>query len=134
MCTFNIRHIYKVHVLDFNAVPQCMKMHQNVAFSWGKNPSNFSGEGKPLLTSTLLNAFNVSSEINLGYATVMWIIVIVQNDIYEIIRQAFTSATAQPPPKGIGHSPQSRAIYGVDVMLQWITSPDSGESHVFTEQ
>jgi len=45
----------------------------------------------------------------------------------------FTAATARPPPKGFGHSPQSRAIYGVDVMLQWMTSRDSGKSNVFTE-
>jgi len=57
----------------------------------------------------------------------------VQNDIYEVIHQMFTAATARPPPKGFGHSPQSRAIYGVDVMLQWMTSRDSGKSNVFTE-
>ena len=56
-----------------------------------------------------------------------------QNDIYEVIRQVFTAATLQPPPKGIGHSPQSRAIYGVDVMLQWTTSRDGGKLHNFTD-
>jgi len=55
------------------------------------------------------------------------LIVCVQSDIYEVIRQMFTAATSQPPPKGIGHSPQSRAVYGVDVMLQWKTAGDSGK-------
>ena len=56
----------------------------------------------------------------------------VQNDIYDVIRQVFTAAVAEPPPKGIGHSPQSRAIYGVDVMLQWMTPTGSGKSRVST--
>jgi len=56
----------------------------------------------------------------------------VQNDICEVIRQAFTAATARPPPKGIGHSPQSRAIYGVDVMLQWMKAGGgTGKLHAF---
>jgi len=56
----------------------------------------------------------------------------VQNAIYGVIRQVFTAATSQPPPKGFGHSLQSRAIYGVDVMLQWITSKHSGTWHILT--
>jgi len=53
--------------------------------------------------------------------------IVVQSDIYDVIRQVFTAATAQLPPKGIGHSPQSRAIYGIDVMLQWKTFGQSGK-------
>jgi len=60
-------------------------------------------------------------------------VVPVQKDIYETIRQVFTAATAEPPPKGIGHSPQSRAVYGLDIMLQWITSADSGKLHISAE-
>jgi len=56
-----------------------------------------------------------------------WLDVCVKSDIYEVIRQVFTSATSQPPPKGIGHSPQSRAVYGIDVILQWKTAGNSGK-------
>jgi len=43
----------------------------------------------------------------------------VLDKIHAVIRELFTAAVIRPPPAGIGHSPQSRAIYGVDVMLEW---------------
>jgi len=68
--------------------------------------------------------------ISLDWMT--WLHVCVQSDIYDVIRQVFTAATSQPPPKGIGHSPQSRSVYGIDVMLQWKTAGDSGKSLITT--
>ena len=44
-----------------------------------------------------------------------------QANLFGVIRELFTAATSKEPPRGIGHSPQSRAVYGVDVILQWIT-------------
>jgi hypothetical protein len=43
-----------------------------------------------------------------------------------MIREVFEAATSERPPKGIGQSPQSRAVYGVDVMLKWVTTRDTG--------
>jgi len=61
--------------------------------------------------------------------TFVYFDVCLQSDIYDVIRQVFTAAAAQPAPKGIGHSPQSRAIYGIDIMLQWMSSEEDGKSH-----
>ncbi len=36
-----------------------------------------------------------------------------------MIRQIFEGATKQAPPRGIAHNPQSRAMYAVDLMLDW---------------
>ena len=46
--------------------------------------------------------------------------------ICKVIKELFTAATSLPPPQGIPHSPQSRAIYGLDFMLKWSTN-DKGE-------
>lgn len=43
----------------------------------------------------------------------------VMTKIQDVVREMFLAATQAPPPRGIGHSPQSRAIYGVDIMLKW---------------
>ncbi|ESO05228.1 hypothetical protein HELRODRAFT_185510 [Helobdella robusta] len=43
----------------------------------------------------------------------------VLSDIYGMISEMFKRASRLPPPRGIGHCPQSRTIYGVDVMLKW---------------
>ncbi|GFO03607.1 tubulin--tyrosine ligase-like protein 12, partial [Plakobranchus ocellatus] len=48
------------------------------------------------------------------------------NDIFIMLRELFQAATSLPSPKGIHHSPQSRAMYAVDLMLTWDTKP-SGE-------
>ncbi|RUS90770.1 hypothetical protein EGW08_001481 [Elysia chlorotica] len=50
----------------------------------------------------------------------------VENDIFIMIRELFQAATSLPAPQGISHSPQSRAMYAVDLMLAWDTKP-SGE-------
>lgn len=36
-----------------------------------------------------------------------------------MIRGVFEGASKELPPKGIAHSPQSRAMYAVDLMLDW---------------
>ncbi len=36
-----------------------------------------------------------------------------------MIRNVFEGASKEEPPKGIAHNPQSRALYGVDVLLEW---------------
>jgi tubulin--tyrosine ligase-like protein 12 len=36
-----------------------------------------------------------------------------------MIRQVFEGASAEKPPKGIANNPQSRAMYAVDLMLDW---------------
>ncbi|CAG2103519.1 unnamed protein product [Medioppia subpectinata] len=46
----------------------------------------------------------------------------VERDIYKTLKEVFECATSRPPPHGIGHNLQSRALYGVDVMLKWQTN------------
>lgn len=43
----------------------------------------------------------------------------IEPNIYRVLRNCFECATAKPPPLGIGHNLQSRAMYGVDLMLRW---------------
>ncbi|KZC06258.1 PREDICTED: tubulin--tyrosine ligase-like protein 12 [Dufourea novaeangliae] len=39
--------------------------------------------------------------------------------IMRMFREVFEGATAEEPPTGIADSPQSRAVYAVDLMLEW---------------
>lgn len=36
-----------------------------------------------------------------------------------MIRKVFEGATKEQGPKGLLHNPQSRALYGIDVLLDW---------------
>jgi tubulin--tyrosine ligase-like protein 12 len=36
-----------------------------------------------------------------------------------MIRGVFEGASKELPPKGIAHNPQSRAMYAIDLMLDW---------------
>lgn len=42
-----------------------------------------------------------------------------EQKIYKIMKQVFECATVEKPPMGIGESPQSRTLFGFDVMLEW---------------
>jgi tubulin--tyrosine ligase-like protein 12 len=43
----------------------------------------------------------------------------VEPKIFKLIRQIFEGASKYPPPKGIFANPQSRAMYAIDLMLDW---------------
>ena len=46
-----------------------------------------------------------------------------------MIREVFEGATMKYPPKGISNNPQSRAMYAVDLMLDWRTN-DNGQKTI----
>ena len=48
----------------------------------------------------------------------------VEYAIFKMFKEVFEGATALDPPCGIGHSPQSRAMYAADLMLSWEKSGD----------
>ena len=48
-----------------------------------------------------------------------------QTTVFDAIKELFVSATSKDTPRGIGHSPQSRAVYGIDVILHW-TADEKG--------
>lgn len=43
----------------------------------------------------------------------------VEENIFKMFRELFTSATMKEPPCGIAKNPQSRALYAADLMLSW---------------
>ncbi|KAI4495456.1 hypothetical protein M0802_008670 [Mischocyttarus mexicanus] len=43
----------------------------------------------------------------------------VEPTIISMFKDIFEAAVSAQPPKGIAHSPQSRAVYAVDLMLEW---------------
>ncbi|GIY24585.1 tubulin--tyrosine ligase-like protein 12, partial [Caerostris extrusa] len=43
----------------------------------------------------------------------------VENSIYKMIKDIFIAAAMCEPPAGIGSYPGSRAMYGLDIMLEW---------------
>lgn len=43
----------------------------------------------------------------------------IERDICEMLREVLIGATQCQPPCGIGKSPQSRALYAADIMLEW---------------
>lgn len=44
---------------------------------------------------------------------------LVEPKILDMFREVFEAAVARKPPKGIAESPQSRAVYAIDLMLEW---------------
>lgn len=52
----------------------------------------------------------------------------VQAEVFRVLRRVFELACSRPPPEGLGHSPQSRAMYAVDLMLEWDRSSSSSSS------
>lgn len=47
----------------------------------------------------------------------------IEKDIFAMLKEVFQAAISKPPPSGIAHSVQSRAMYAADIMLQW---PEDG--------
>lgn len=43
----------------------------------------------------------------------------IDRKICKMFKECFESAAALPPPRGLGHSEQARAIYAADFMLEW---------------
>lgn len=43
----------------------------------------------------------------------------IQVKIFQMIRQVFEGASKSEPPKGLANNPQSRAMYAIDLMLDW---------------
>lgn len=43
----------------------------------------------------------------------------IENDIRKMLHEVLVGATQKPTPAGIGNSPQSRALYAADIMLEW---------------
>ncbi len=43
----------------------------------------------------------------------------VEKSIFGMFKSAFEGACKLPPPQGLAHSPQSRAMYACDLMLSW---------------
>ncbi|CAL7951039.1 unnamed protein product [Xylocopa violacea] len=43
----------------------------------------------------------------------------VEPKILHMFREVFEAAVAEKPPKGIAENPQSRAVYAIDLMLEW---------------
>ncbi|XP_065347184.1 tubulin--tyrosine ligase-like protein 12 [Cloeon dipterum] len=56
-------------------------------------------------------------EFEQQYENMKW--VDVEADILVALRGALEAAASKPPPQGIPHSPQSRAVYAADLMLSW---------------
>ncbi|XP_076444992.1 tubulin--tyrosine ligase-like protein 12 [Babylonia areolata] len=50
----------------------------------------------------------------------------VEGSIFEMLRELFEAAVSMPPPQGLAHSPQSRSMYAVDLLLKWDKN-DAGE-------
>ena len=53
----------------------------------------------------------------------------VEQDIFKMFKGALLGASAKEPPCGIGHCPQSGALYAVDLMLNW-EKDNNGERYM----
>ncbi|XP_013785928.1 tubulin--tyrosine ligase-like protein 12 isoform X1 [Limulus polyphemus] len=43
----------------------------------------------------------------------------IEKDVFGILKSVMEAATSKPPPVGLCSNPQSRAMYAVDMMLEW---------------
>lgn len=59
---------------------------------------------------------------NEQYPKYNWISI--ENDIRQMLYEVLVGATQKEPPCGIGKSPQSRALYAADIMLEWENDGD----------
>lgn len=53
----------------------------------------------------------------------------IEASIHQMLLEVFQAATSKDPPAGITHFPLSRAIYGIDLLLQW-QKDDKGQRFV----
>lgn len=53
----------------------------------------------------------------------------VQAEVFGVLRRVFELACSRPPPEGLAHSPQSRALYAVDLMLEWQRPASASEDN-----
>ncbi len=49
---------------------------------------------------------------------------------FQMLRQIFEGGCKEQAPKGLVHNPQSRAMYGVDVMLEWRECDKTGSKDI----
>lgn len=52
-----------------------------------------------------------------------------QGNIFSMFRELFEAAVSKPSPRGIPPSPQSRAMYAVDLLLKWDTNNTGKSEH-----
>lgn len=52
----------------------------------------------------------------------------IEKDIFKAFKELFEAAVSKPPPLGLGHNFQSRALYAVDLMLSLEKLPDQSEA------
>lgn len=52
----------------------------------------------------------------------------IENDIRKMLHEVLIGATQKAAPSGIGKSPQSRALYAADIMLEW--DNDAGDERI----
>jgi tubulin--tyrosine ligase-like protein 12 len=48
----------------------------------------------------------------------------IEAKIFKMLHELLVAAASREPPRGIAHSPQSRALYAADIMLAWWTDSD----------
>ncbi|XP_053397096.1 tubulin--tyrosine ligase-like protein 12 [Mercenaria mercenaria] len=53
----------------------------------------------------------------------------IEASIHQMFLEVFQAATSKAPPAGMSHFPLSRAIYGIDLLLQW-SKNEKGEKYV----
>eukprot|EP00455_Lapot_gusevi_P036465 TRINITY_DN4059_c0_g1_i11.p1 TRINITY_DN4059_c0_g1~~TRINITY_DN4059_c0_g1_i11.p1 ORF type:complete len:856 (+),score=223.63 TRINITY_DN4059_c0_g1_i11:130-2568(+) len=65
--------------------------------------------------------YDFVSQLQSQYPEMDWSVV--QTKIYRMIRQIFVAASDTPAPAGFAHKPESRAMYGLDVMIDQEFNP-----------
>ncbi|XP_054161417.1 tubulin--tyrosine ligase-like protein 12 [Oppia nitens] len=78
---------------------------------------------KQIYCKDFIQEFNKQYEPDYDWNTI-------EKDIYKTLKIAFECATLRPPPHGIGDNPQSRALYGVDIMLKWKTDSQTKRRYI----
>lgn len=64
-----------------------------------------------------MHYYDFTAEFDKQYENFKWSEI--EDQTFKMIRKVFEGASIQEPPRGIAHNPQSRSMYGVDVMLDW---------------